>query len=53
MCVRHRSQRKNLGKPPGVAKTLKERLEGELKNNNFNVINYKYFFLTFLIVLGI
>ncbi|VVC32558.1 Phosphatidylethanolamine-binding protein [Cinara cedri] len=27
MCVRFRSSRKNLGKPPGVAKTLKERLE--------------------------
>lgn len=29
MCVRHRSQRRNLGKPPGVAKTLEERLEGK------------------------
>jgi len=28
MSVRHRSQRRNLGKPPGIAKTLKERLEG-------------------------
>jgi large subunit ribosomal protein L38 len=27
MCVRHRSQRRNLGKPPGVASTLAERLE--------------------------
>lgn len=30
MCVRYRSSRKNLGKPPGVAKSLKERLEGKL-----------------------
>lgn len=28
--VRHRSQKKNLGKPPGVAKTLEERMEGKL-----------------------
>lgn len=28
MSVRHRSQRRNLGKPPGVAKTLEERLKG-------------------------
>lgn len=33
MCVRYRSSRKNLGKPPGVAKTLKERLEGKLQYN--------------------
>lgn len=31
MCVRHRSQRRNLGKPPGIAKTLQERLEGKLQ----------------------
>lgn len=30
MSVRHRSQRKNLGKPPGIAKTLDERMEGML-----------------------
>lgn len=30
MCVRHRSQRKNLGKPPGYANTLEERLKGKL-----------------------
>lgn len=29
MCVRYRSQRRNLGKPPGIAKTLEERLEGK------------------------
>lgn len=28
--VRHRSQRKNLGKPPGIAKTLEEKLNGML-----------------------
>jgi len=28
--VRHRSQRRNLGKPPGIAKTLKERLDGTI-----------------------
>lgn len=35
MCVRHRSQRRNLGKPPGIAKTLAERLEGKLFSNLF------------------
>lgn len=29
MSVRHRSQRRNLGKPINVAKTLEERLEGK------------------------
>lgn len=28
--VRHRSQRKNLGKPPGTAKTLEERMNGTI-----------------------
>lgn len=31
MCVRHRSQRRNLGKPPGVAKTLEQRLGGRFQ----------------------
>lgn len=30
MCVRYRSQRKNLGKSPGIAKTLDEKMKGKL-----------------------
>jgi len=30
ICIRHRSQRKTLGKPPGIAKTLEEKLKGKL-----------------------
>jgi len=38
MCIRHRSQRKNLGKPPGIAKTLDEKLKGKLIYLEHNVI---------------
>lgn len=30
LSIRNRSQKKNLGKPPGLAKTLAERMEGKL-----------------------
>lgn len=47
MCVRHRSQRKNLGKPPGVAKTLEERLRGNNKNYSTNITHFKFIWITF------
>lgn len=40
MSVRHRSQRRNLGKPPGIAKTLEERLEGIILILKLCIINY-------------
>lgn len=40
LSIRNRSQKKNLGKPPGLAKTLKERMEGTFYLYNNTIIVY-------------